>query len=74
MPEEFVTVATFNSAMEAHLAKNLLEREGVPAILADELSGDALSGGHAHGYVKLQVLPADVERARQLLPPRGGDG
>jgi hypothetical protein len=72
MSENIVTLATFANATEAHLARNLLEREGIQAFVADELSGNALSG-QVQGVVKLKVLPADAERARQLLPARGGD-
>jgi hypothetical protein len=67
MAEDLVTVATFTTAWDAHLRKNLLEGEGVRAFLADELSGDRLSGGFVHGYVKLQVARRDVGRAEAIL-------
>jgi hypothetical protein len=40
MPQELVTVATFTTAMGAHLRKNLLEGEGIRVFVADELTGD----------------------------------
>jgi hypothetical protein len=75
MAQELVTVASFTTAFDAYLRKNMLEREGVQAFLANELTGDQLSAGYVHDYVKLQVASSDVERARQLLQacqPGGG--
>jgi hypothetical protein len=67
MTQDLVTVATFTTAIDAHLRKNLLEGEGIRAFLADELTGDRLLGGAAYGGVKLQVAQPDAERARQIL-------
>jgi hypothetical protein len=67
MSQELITVATFTTAIDAHLRKNLLEGEGIQAFVADELTGDQLSGGYVHGYVKLQVARPDAERAQQIL-------
>jgi hypothetical protein len=65
--QDLVTVATFTTALEAHLRKNLLDDEGVQAFVADELTGDQLSGAYVHGYVKLQVARQDVGRAQEVL-------
>jgi hypothetical protein len=70
MSQDLVTVATFTTAMDAHLRKNLLEGEGIQAFVADELTGDQLSGAYVHGYVKLQVARQDAERAEQILQAR----
>jgi hypothetical protein len=70
MSQNLVTVATFTTAMDAHLRKNLLEAEGIPAFLADELTGDQLSATYVHGYVKVQVPCQDTERAQKLLQAR----
>jgi hypothetical protein len=67
MAQDLVTVATFTTAMEAHLRKGLLNGEGVQAFVADELTGDQLSGAYVHGYVKLQVARQDVGRAQKVL-------
>jgi hypothetical protein len=67
MAQDLVTVATFTTAMDAHLRKNLLEGEGVQAFVADELTGDRLSGAYVHGYVQLQVARQDVGRAQEIL-------
>ena len=67
MVQELVTVATFTTAMEAHLYKNMLEIEGVATFVTDELTGDFLSGAYIQGYVKLQVARQDAKRARKIL-------
>ena len=36
MTDKLVTIASHLTAQEAHLAKNSLESEGIPAVLADE--------------------------------------
>lgn len=71
MASELVTVATFMTPAEAHLARNLLEAEGVVAFIADEESvgmfwhlGNALQG------VKLQVPLFQAELAVQILEHR----
>ena len=69
--ERLVTLETFSSAWEAHLARACLEAEGIQAIVADEhfyrLYG-ALSG--TLGGVRLQVRPEEMERAAELLRNR----
>ncbi len=65
MHTRLVTVATFSTPMEATLAKQFLESEGIEAFLADEAM--ALQLSLAIGGVKLQVPETDVDRARQLL-------
>jgi hypothetical protein len=69
--ERLVTLETFSSAWEAHLARACLEAEGIQAIVADEhfyrMYG-ALSG--TLGGVRLQVRPEEAERAAELLRNR----
>ena len=54
---EFVTIASFTSPLEAHMARGRLEAEGIPAFIAHENHIWAewfLS--NALGGVKVQVL------------------
>jgi hypothetical protein len=68
MSDKIATLATFGSVGEAHLAKNLLESEGVKCFLADEASVDTLwYVGSALGGVKLMVPQDQVERAERIL-------
>ncbi|WP_426415105.1 DUF2007 domain-containing protein [Aestuariirhabdus sp. LZHN29] len=63
-----VTIASYSFPYEAQIARSRLQAQGVDAYVADEHTinmqwfySDALGG------VKVQVTPADVERARSIL-------
>ena len=71
MEGKLVTVDTFDMPTEAHLAKGLLEANGLTAFLADELTvGVAWHLSNAVGGIKLQVPETDVERATGILAAR----
>lgn len=61
---DIVTIAAYGRQPEAHLAKNLLESEDIPAFLSEETAGDML---HLGGEIKLMVPENFVERAREIL-------
>jgi len=68
MPETLVTIATFNIAPQAHLAKARLAEEGIEAFVIDEHLNYLLS--HltlAFGGVKLQVRDRYAEEAIAVL-------
>ncbi|HEY7330914.1 MAG TPA: hypothetical protein VH592_24955 [Gemmataceae bacterium] len=69
MSEKFVTVATYNRTPEAHLAKNLLEEEGIASMLSGELTADMLPFGQAGGgdQIVLQVPESAAQRAASIL-------
>ncbi len=67
MDDQLATIATYRSAFEAHVAKNLLEENGISAFLADENFSNLNYAVPVSA--KLQVAPADVEKARELLSP-----
>lgn len=63
-----VTVAAFNSPVEADLARSRLTEAGIPASLADETTaGNFWVLVNAVGGVKLQVWEDDLARARETL-------
>lgn len=68
MPDSLVTIATFPTAQEGHLAKGLIEAHDIPAAILDEhIAG--LAGPHT-GYiegVRLQVRASDVPAALEIL-------
>jgi hypothetical protein len=71
MAGKLVTVGTFDMPTEAHLAKGLLEANGLETFLADELTvGVAWHLSNALGGIKLQVPETDVERATGILAAR----
>jgi hypothetical protein len=66
MSQRPVTVATFAHAVEAQLARNLLEAEGITAYLANE--NNVFPGAYdLVGRVGLQVAAEDAPRAVGLL-------
>lgn len=68
MDDKFVTVMTFNQSFEAQLAKNLLENEGIEALMTGEHSSDVLSGTPAlNDEIVLQVRHEDAQRAAGIL-------
>ncbi len=71
MEDKLVTVGTYDMPTEAHLAKGLLEANGLTAFLADELTvGVAWHLSNAIGGIKLQVAESDVELATGILAAR----
>lgn len=70
-----VVVATFDNVAEAHIARGMLDAQGVPSVLADTgILGALPSIADRVGGVKLQVSRRDGRRARDLLEhPPGAD-
>lgn len=64
MAGNLVTIARFDLAGQAHIAKNVLEAAGIKSVLADEqtVAMDWLLS-NAIGGIKVQVLEEDAERA-----------
>jgi hypothetical protein len=59
---------TFNQSVEAQLAKNLLENEGIECMLGGALSSDVLFSGLAGADpIVLQVREENAQRAVALL-------
>jgi Putative prokaryotic signal transducing protein len=70
MNEPLTTVATFSTPVEAELARNRLEEQGIPAIVMDAETVGLFQMGGAFGSVKLQVPESDARRARRILAVR----
>lgn len=68
MAGKLVTIATFDQPPKARLAQNALEAAGIKATVADEttVAMDWLLGA-AVGWVKVQVLEEDADRAVTVL-------
>ena len=69
-PEEegLVTVARFHGPLEAHLAKTLLESEGIDAcVREDRLPALSLLSDRPSARNRLEVHPEDAERALAIL-------
>ncbi|MFL6236992.1 MAG: putative signal transducing protein [Thermoanaerobaculia bacterium] len=67
-PEALVTVGRFYTPWEAHLARTLLESEGIGACVHEErLPGVSLLTGAPTALSRVEVYPGDVERALAVL-------
>lgn len=68
----WITILTFTYPHEAHLPKSVLEAEGIPVFLKDELTSQVHNFySNAIGGVKLQVPEAELEKAYELLKDGG---
>jgi hypothetical protein len=64
---ELVTVATFSSVIEADMAKERLESEGISALVADAGGGGVMPFLASSSGVRVQVAEGEAERAREIL-------
>ena len=72
---DLITIATYVSPLEAHLAKGRLEAEGIPAFIAHEhhiWANWMLS--NALGGVKVQINSSDTESAQQIIKTHNAGG
>jgi hypothetical protein len=77
--EALVTIATFETEIEASFARGALESIGIPALVPGEAGGSfsGMYGGMAH-TAQLQVFESDRDRALlelrrlhiRIVPPR----
>jgi hypothetical protein len=67
MTERLVTVARFDNYIEAELAKQRLEDEGVTAFVMGQNVGNVYGGVPAVLDIELQTPESQAEQARQIL-------
>lgn len=70
-----ITIATFDTLPEAHIAMGRLLAEGIPCMLMDEHMGNyGMPASIAVGGIKLRVAPEDAQHALAILASdRSGD-
>jgi Putative prokaryotic signal transducing protein len=67
-PVALVTIGRFPTPWEAHLARTLLESEGIDAcVLEERLPAVSLLTGEPVALSRVEVYPEDVERALEIL-------
>jgi hypothetical protein len=72
MADQGVLLANYQNPVEAELARNRLEADGIPAVLVDTSTAGVFSG-MGIAVVKLYVRETDVKRARAILASPGED-
>jgi hypothetical protein len=65
--DDWVTLGTYWSTVEAHIARLKLEAEDIDCLIFDENFANHQLFAIAGGGVKLMVLLADADRARAIL-------
>jgi hypothetical protein len=65
---KYITVATYNTPWEAHLARAKLESEGIYALILDEQTASInWFYSNTAGAVRLQVRKDESQRAIEIL-------
>jgi hypothetical protein len=73
MTKEPVVVRTYNSEIEAQIARGLLENEGIEAkVISDDCGGMYPPFQQQSKGVRLFVPAAQAERAREILELKNG--
>lgn len=65
--EKLVTVARYEDYVKADLARQLLEDEGIKAVVTGQNVANVYSGVPAVIDIELQTLESQAEQARQIL-------
>ena len=67
MNEKLITIARFDNYIEAELAKQRLEDEGITAFVAGENANNVYGGVPAVSDIELQTPESQAEQALRLL-------
>lgn len=66
--EPIVTVAIYNSVLEAHVGRSKLEQAGIPSFVADEHMGSlSYPAINTIGGIRLQALESNYQAALEIL-------
>ena len=74
MSRDLVTIAHFNTVIEADMAKSQLDAEGILAFVVNAGAVGVMPYLGPSGGVRLQVAEDDAERAREVLGFGGAPG
>ena len=68
MEKEIVLYRTFDSSVEANIVKDVLETNGVPCSLSNEIFSSVLPLTNSSvGGIRLNVFAEDVDKADMIL-------
>ena len=73
MPDEMVTIATFQYPWQADFWREKLESEGIKAFVADAIASLAVGPPVTLDGVRLQVATEDAEQAAAIMEEPTGD-
>ena len=65
--DKFLTVKTFNSRIDAEIAKSYLESFGIKAEIFSDDAGQSITSLQSIRGVKLLTCRKDLQKARKLL-------
>lgn len=66
--DELVVLGEYENTVEASMVKGVLETNGVPAMLTNEIMSNVLSLAPInYGMVRVMVFEHDLELAKQIL-------
>lgn len=71
--EELIVLDEYENTIEASMVKGVLETNGIPAMLTNEIMSNVLSLAPInYGMVRVMVFKRDLELAREILnsPPQ----
>ncbi len=69
MPEDLIVLKVFITEMDANMARDILQDDGVKAFVFKDDGGGAEPHLQRTNGVRLMVGPTDVDRARKILKP-----
>ena len=67
MDDKLVTIARFESYIEAELAKQQLNDSGIKAVVMGENAGNVYAGAPAAQDIELQTFEQDAKKAQKIL-------
>lgn len=67
MEDRLVTVARYESYIDAELAKQQLDDNGIRSVVVGENVGNIYAGAPVVQDIELQTLEQDAEKAQQIL-------
>ncbi len=67
MEDKLVTVAQYSDYTKAEMARQLLENNGIKAIVTGENVANVYTGMPALMDLELQILKSQAEKAREIL-------
>jgi hypothetical protein len=69
-PDELILFHAYTTDVDAYIAKGVLETNGIPCIVENEIMATMYLGVGAIGGFRLMIFRRDLDAATQLLRPQ----